>query len=81
MIRTMTVVTQTSLKVGHVTFDTSWRTSSTKWMGFFTMKLTILIRRFHTAGVASWHLFFCIPDDRSTSDRPSFPLVLSVRRP
>src|SRR5262245_55510563 len=34
---TMAVVIQTSFQVGHVTFDTSWRTSCMKCSGFFTL--------------------------------------------
>ena len=42
MTNTMAVVIQTSFQVGHVTFDTSWRTSSMKVNGFFTPQPTIL---------------------------------------
>ena len=37
MTRTMAVVIQTSFQAGHVTFDTSWRTSSMNCRGFFTV--------------------------------------------
>ena len=37
MIKTINVVIQTSFGVGHTTFATSWRTSSTNFNGFMAI--------------------------------------------
>jgi len=54
MMRTITVVIQTSFQVGHVTFAASWRTSWRNWNGFTV------------AALPSWVMGYS-DEDRSTT--------------
>ena len=62
MIKTITVVIQTSFQVGHVTFAASWRTSWRNWNGFTV------------AALPSWVMGYSV-DDTRLSGHPAFQHV------